>query len=142
MRSVDLTSLVNECIQVFGLTYDVPIEVDDSGPAFGLGDPVLLRRAIGNVLDNALRAAGDQGTVHVKVGSDEHSASVEVRDDGTGFGTIASGTRPRDVRGGQRAAGVPRPTGDHQRPRARHDGPDAHPQRRARAEPPTRPAAP
>ncbi len=91
MRSVDLTSLVSECLQVFGLTYDVPVEVDDSGPAFGLGDPVLLRRAIGNVLDNALRAAGDRGTVHVEVSSDEHSASVEVRDDGTGFGTIASG---------------------------------------------------
>ncbi len=74
MRSVDLTSLVDECIQVFGLTYDVPVEVDEYGPAFGRGDPVVLRRAIGNVLDNALRAAGDQGTVHVKVSSDEHSA--------------------------------------------------------------------
>ena len=91
MRSVDLANLVDECIQVFGLTYDVPVEVVEHGPAFGRGDPVALRRAIGNVLDNALRAAGDDGTVHVKVSSDEHSASVEVSDDGPGFGTITSG---------------------------------------------------
>ena len=91
MRSVDLTTLVDECVQVFGLTYDVPVYVDESGPVFGRGDPVGLRRAIGNVLDNALRAAGDQGTVHVKVSSDDHAAAVEVSDTGPGFGRVASG---------------------------------------------------
>lgn len=91
MRSVDLTILVDECLQVFALSYDVPVDVEESGPVFGRGDPVGLRRAIGNVLDNALRAAGDQGVVHVKVSSDDHTAAVEVSDNGTGFGTVASG---------------------------------------------------
>ena len=91
MRSVDLTTLVNECLQVFAPRYDVPVDVEESGPVFGRGDPVGLRRAIGNVLDNALRAAGDQGAVHVKVSSDDHTAAVEVSDNGTGFGTVASG---------------------------------------------------
>jgi len=91
MRSVDLTILVDECVQVFGLTYDVPIDVEESGPVFARGDPVGLRRAIGNVLDNALRAAGHRGTVRVKVSSDDHTAAVQVSDNGTGFGTVASG---------------------------------------------------
>lgn len=91
MRSVDLTILVDECLQVFALSYDVPVDVEESGPVFGRGDPVGLRRAIGNVLDNALRAAGDQGTVHVKVSSDDDTAAVEVSDNGTGFGTVAFG---------------------------------------------------
>ena len=141
MRSVDLTTLVDECLQVFGLTYDVPVDVDESGPVFGRGDPVGLRRAIGNVLDNALRAAGDQGTVHVKVSSDDHTAAVEVSDNGTGLRHRRLRPRARDVRRGHRAPRLPRPTGDHQRSRAGHDGADADPARPARAAPPARATA-
>lgn len=57
-----------------------------------LGRPVLLRRAIANLIDNACRAATTHGHVAVRVGVLEGECWVEVVDDGPGFGRVGAGT--------------------------------------------------
>jgi K+-sensing histidine kinase KdpD len=48
--------------------------------------PVLLRRMVANLVDNATRAAGPSGTVTVEVGRKQNSALLAVEDTGPGFG--------------------------------------------------------
>jgi signal transduction histidine kinase len=87
---VDLVDLVDECVSFARMTHDVPLDVSSTRPIRAVCDPVLLRRAVSNVLDNATRAAGRGGTVRVRVDSLPGEALVEVRDDGNGFGRIPS----------------------------------------------------
>lgn len=58
-------------------------------------DPVLFKRALGNVLSNGTRAAGDSGRVQVTVRRFETAqgerAVIEVDDSGPGFGNIPAG---------------------------------------------------
>ncbi|HEY0693823.1 MAG TPA: HAMP domain-containing sensor histidine kinase [Kribbella sp.] len=89
---VNLTRLVAECAEVARVTYRAPVVTERSGPVLVLGDQALVRRAVGNMLDNACRAAGSTGTVSVQVEVNDESARVEVHDDGAGFGGISSGT--------------------------------------------------
>ena len=53
--------------------------------------PVLLRRTVSNVLDNAVRAAGPDGTVSVEIQQHDDAVMLAVEDDGPGFGEIPSG---------------------------------------------------
>lgn len=88
---VDLVGLVDECVRVLGVMDRLPVTTQVSRPAFGLVDPVLLRRAVSNVLDNAVRAAGSRGRVSIRIGSSGVQSYIEVADDGLGFGRIAAG---------------------------------------------------
>jgi len=54
-------------------------------------DPVMLRRMIANLLDNATRAAGPAGTVTVEVARRGEAMLLTVEDDGPGFGGLAPG---------------------------------------------------
>lgn len=53
--------------------------------------PVLLRRMVANLVDNATRAAGPSGTVTVEVGRQQNLALLTVEDTGPGFGKIPGG---------------------------------------------------
>ena len=53
--------------------------------------PLDFRRALVNLLDNAVRAAGPDGTVWVVVRSDRRQVRLSVRDSGPGFGAIDRG---------------------------------------------------
>lgn len=53
-----------------------------------LANPVQLGRAVRNLLDNAVRAAGADGAVEVRVHSRGPGLLVEVADSGPGFGRI------------------------------------------------------
>jgi signal transduction histidine kinase len=88
--TVDLVELVDECVSYVRMTHDVPLHVSADGPVEALVDPVMLRRAVNNVLDNATRAAGATGRVRVRVDRLRTQAIVEVTDDGDGFGRIPS----------------------------------------------------
>ena len=59
------------------------VEVTVAAPAVVAGRHGELERAIGNLLDNAIRHA--KTTVHVRVDVDDGSVSVVVEDDGTGI---------------------------------------------------------
>jgi signal transduction histidine kinase len=89
---VNLTQLAGECADVVRLNHRVSVIFERSALVVAGGDQALLRRAIGNLLDNACRAAGSSGTVQVDVGAVDGEAFVEVSDDGPGFGDVASGT--------------------------------------------------
>jgi signal transduction histidine kinase len=89
---VNLTQLAGESADVARLTHRVPVILERSVRVMAQGDQALLRRAIGNLLDNACRAAGGLGTVRVRVSEADGDACVEVADDGPGFGDITSGT--------------------------------------------------
>jgi signal transduction histidine kinase len=54
-------------------------------------NPVLLRRAVANMVDNACRAAGPGGTVRIRVRQVARWAMFEVEDSGPGFGRIPTG---------------------------------------------------
>lgn len=86
----DLVELVDECVALARTKRDVPLDIDDGLPIEAACDPVLLRRAVTNVLDNATRAAGASGTVRSRVHRLPGEALVEVCDDGDGFGRIPS----------------------------------------------------
>jgi signal transduction histidine kinase len=90
--TVNLAGLVTECADVVRLTHRGRLTVMRSRHVLVDGEQALFRRAVGNLLDNACRAAGPDGTVTVKVGVDADEAKVEVADDGAGFGGIQSGT--------------------------------------------------
>lgn len=90
--AVSLTRLVSECADVVRLTHRVPVVTEWSTHVLVHGDQAMLRRAVGNMLDNACRAAGAGGTVTVRVQANDEGAAIEVRDDGPGFGAVSSGT--------------------------------------------------
>jgi signal transduction histidine kinase len=89
---LDLASLVDECVRLVKITRDVDIDVDAGPRLVAYGDPVSIRRALVNVLDNASRAAGPNGRVRVSLVEEDASAGVEVADDGHGFGQIEPGS--------------------------------------------------
>jgi len=89
---VDLGELVAECVSVVELNHAVPVALERSGRVPVLADPAVLRRAVANVLDNAARATRAGGTVAVRVRSAEGRSSVEVADEGLGFGHVPPGT--------------------------------------------------
>lgn len=65
----------------------IDLGVDDShvGPVHVLGNALLLREAIVNLVDNAIRYAGPGSSVTVRVGEHAHEAVVEVEDNGPGL---------------------------------------------------------
>jgi signal transduction histidine kinase len=89
--SIDLPEIIGDCVQVArGRDVEIHARVAPSATAFG--DPVLLRRAVTNVLDNAVRAEGGHGCICVEVSVAGDESIIEVTDDGVGFGRGPHGT--------------------------------------------------
>jgi K+-sensing histidine kinase KdpD len=88
----DMLHIVGEVIEAECLTWpgDMTLTVP-TGPVRCMVDPVLLRRAVSNVLDNAVRAAGPTGTVSVEIRQCDDAVMLAVEDSGPGFGEIPSG---------------------------------------------------
>ena len=74
-------------------TYQGLLRVDAPEPAVVGADRTALRRALGNLIDNATRAAGPRGQVRVSVHRDPAGVRVSVDDDGPGFGRVQLGNR-------------------------------------------------
>lgn len=90
---LDLGTLATECAQMADAVGRVKVERElMDRQALVRGDPLLLHRALDNMIDNASRAAGQGGLVIVRVGGDDDQTWVEVVDDGPGFGEIEHGT--------------------------------------------------
>ncbi len=65
---------------------DVTLSFASSGPVLVSGDPTLLAQAVGNLIDNALKYAGERGSVRVEVQTRADGAvAISVADDGPGI---------------------------------------------------------
>lgn len=90
--TMNLSELAQECVSIAEFGHKVRFVSDAAETPLVAGDPLLMHRALDNMIDNAGRAAGATGDVVVRVGSDPTGAWVEVGDDGPGFGGIEHGS--------------------------------------------------
>ncbi|MGA6167336.1 sensor histidine kinase [Amycolatopsis magusensis] len=88
---VDVREVLQQIVSLVSLAGETSVVVRP-GPAVSLlVDESLLWRMITNLVDNAVRAAGPGGRVEVSVREDGGLITVEVADDGPGFGAGPSG---------------------------------------------------
>jgi heavy metal sensor kinase len=84
---VPLGGLANDVAEEHGALADsrgVRIEVEGAGGDV-LGDPDALRRALANLVDNAVRVSPQSGSVTIRCGADPGGAWLEVVDEGPGI---------------------------------------------------------
>jgi signal transduction histidine kinase len=89
---VDVATIAEVAVERAQPTAACDISVDVVGDATAWARPVALARAMGCVLDNAIRAAGAGGHVAVRVHQERGRVHLTVTDDGPGLGKIASRT--------------------------------------------------
>ena len=83
-EAVDLV-LLSESLVAETRTHTPPrISVVADGPAIVTGDPDALARALRNLLDNAVSAAGDDGSVRIELQQSPTRVRATVSDDGPG----------------------------------------------------------
>ncbi len=89
MERVELRGLVLECVEAkakLADDYGIEVKVRDGDTAIAVtGDRRLLRTALGNLLDNAIKYNRPGGTVSVDHGEDEGTVVVKVADEGMGI---------------------------------------------------------
>lgn len=88
ISSVPLNDLVQTCVATRRSSAQarrIEIQVHAPSPVIVRGDAVMLERAIGNVLDNAIRFSPAHGLVEVLVTSYADTARIRVIDQGPGF---------------------------------------------------------
>ncbi|HEI8463639.1 TPA: two-component system sensor histidine kinase EnvZ [Morganella morganii] len=83
MMHLELTSVLNEVIEAH-IHSDVSLQNDViQASVYLTGNPIAIKRALGNMLVNATRYGN--GWIRVSSGSDEHFAWFQVEDDGNGI---------------------------------------------------------
>jgi signal transduction histidine kinase len=91
--AVDIDRVVGEVAATVTSGSGCRVRVRRAGrPLWVRGDRVQLGRAVLNLLDNAVRAAGPGGSTEVRVTAEHGLVSVDVDDDGPGFARIAPGS--------------------------------------------------
>ncbi|MCW2847094.1 MAG: histidine kinase [Marmoricola sp.] len=88
--SANVVDLVRECVEANQVHHHVDLHIE-TPRARATGDHTALRRAVNNLLDNADRAARDDGRIVVRVSCSAEWVVVEVQDTGVGFGRLESG---------------------------------------------------
>ncbi|MDE3174677.1 MAG: HAMP domain-containing protein [Pseudomonadota bacterium] len=86
-RDVDLAAICAQAVEFYEPIADaksVALTASLSGPVWIRGDEDLLREAIANLVDNAVKFTPAGGTVQVAACGDEATPCVEVRDSGCG----------------------------------------------------------
>lgn len=64
---------------------DRHIQITSTGDAEVFADPILFNRAIGNLIDNALRFTPDRGRIEIAIGKVDHNVEISVTDNGSGI---------------------------------------------------------
>lgn len=87
MQHVPISELVREIVEDSALeakAHKIDIEADLRSSAAVEGDPELLRRAIENVLRNAIRYSPNDSSVNLKLADEEGLVMIAIRDHGPG----------------------------------------------------------
>lgn len=88
LEDVDLSAKVAEVAEKLGVLAEEReqrIELDLPGPAIVRGDRVVLRQALLNLVDNAIKYSPERSVVTVRTGGSSGVAYVEVEDQGPGI---------------------------------------------------------
>lgn len=91
LEVADLEEIATQVVESARVTSGVAIDLVRS-PAVVRANCVDVWRALTNLVDNACRAAGPEGTVLVKVWASADGARLEVHDSGPGWGVGPRGT--------------------------------------------------
>lgn len=89
---VDACALANETATRARMTTSTTIDVEVVGDGHVRARPIALARALGCLVDNAVRAAGPTGHVLIWVGTCDDGFHIRVLDDGPGLGRVAPRT--------------------------------------------------
>ena len=84
-----MAEIVDETVDDFGAAAaaaDVSLESESAPLLAVLGDASALRRALANLLSNAVRVSNPEGSVRVRAGHDAEMVWVSVVDNGPGIG--------------------------------------------------------
>jgi heavy metal sensor kinase len=85
---VELEPLLLEVFDVgvrLGRSAGVSVRIDDAGPATVRGDAMALRRAVLNLMENAVKYTAPGGKVELSLLSGDHVATITVADTGVGI---------------------------------------------------------
>lgn len=88
---LQLWCIVEDLVAAARLVCSVDLEVDVDGRVMIAADPILVRRATSNLLDNAIRSAGAGGSVRFRIQQDSEAAYLIIEDSGPGFGQAPRG---------------------------------------------------
>lgn len=89
----DVTRVTADAVAAARATYRGDLRLQSSGGNLSVRvSPLELRRAVANVMSNAIRAAGPQGRVVVELRRAGDHVLLAVDDNGPGFGLIRRGT--------------------------------------------------
>jgi len=85
----DLVSLIEECLNklvVESDSHEVSVNFDKPDSVLNIcGDHLFLKEAVGNIIDNAVEAAGRKGQVDIILRNIDDEAFIEVADNGPGI---------------------------------------------------------
>ncbi len=88
---LQLWFIVEDLVVAAKLVCSVDLEVDVDDHVMIAADPILVRRATSNLLDNAMRSAGAGGSVRFCIQQDSEAAYLIIEDSGPGFGQAPGG---------------------------------------------------
>ena len=85
---VDLSHLLERTVRVATAGFGGTVRLLTDGQSQAVASPRRLGRALTNIVNNAVRAAGPQGCIQIRVVTDARLVAIEVEDDGPGFGAL------------------------------------------------------
>ena len=117
---VDIRPIIDDAVQTVGrrTAVDVSARMNGDLPPV-LGEGHMVWRVLTNLLENAVKATSDRGSVTVTASAEERSVVVSVRDTGAGIGRESPSSRLRAVL-------QDRPVPQRQRHRSRFGNREAH----------------
>ena len=85
-ESVAVRPLLRQLVAQSRAAEGARVVLADGPPVELCIDPTILWRILANILGNAIRAAGSDGTVEVTATAGENQVMIDIADDGPGFG--------------------------------------------------------